>query len=160
MAKEKIPPTPPIRILKENGVDFIIHHYKYQEKGGTEVAARELGIDEHLIIKTLVMEDDRKAPLIILMHGDRSVSTKAFARHVGAKSVNPCDARVAQKHTGYIVGGTSPFGTKKQLPVYIEESILSLPGILINAGRRGLLAEMTPADLAGILKAKAVNVAR
>ena len=160
MAKEKIPATPPLRILKENGVDFIIHHYKYQEKGGTEVAAGELGIDEHRIIKTLVMEDDRKSPFIILMHGDKEVSTKALARTIGAKSVTPCDARVAQKHTGYIVGGTSPFGTKKQIPIYIEESILSLPGILINAGRRGLLTEMTQGDLAGILNAKAVNVAR
>lgn len=160
MAKNRIPATPSIRVLRENGVDFTIRTYKYQEKGGTEVAARELGIDENIIIKTLVMEDDQKIPLIILTHGDKQVSTKALARSIGAKSVEPCDAKVAQKHTGYMVGGTSPFGTKKQLPVYIEDSILNLPIILINAGRKGLLAEMTPENLVKILKAKAVNVAR
>ncbi len=160
MAKENFPLTHPVRILRENGAGFTIHQYKYQEKGGTEVAARELDINEHIIIKTLIMEDEQKTPFIILMHGDKQVSTKEMARFLGVKSVNPCDAKVAQKHTGYLVGGTSPFGTKKQLPVYIEETILSLPGILINAGKRGLLAEMTPGDLTRILKPTTVNVAR
>jgi Cys-tRNA(Pro) deacylase len=158
--KMRVPSTPPLRILKENHVDFTIYQYKYQEKGGTEVASRELGIDEQLIIKTLVMEDNQKIPFIILMHGNKQVSTKEMARFLGVKSVNPCDTKVAQKHTGYVVGGTSPFGTKKPLPVYIEESILDLPSILINCGKRGLLAEMKPKDLTKILKPISVTVAR
>lgn len=160
MAKERLPSTLPVRILMENEVDFTIYHYKYQEKGGTEVAARELDINEHIIIKTLIMEDEQKTPFIILMHGDKQVSTKEMARFLGVKSVTPCDVKVAQKHTGYLVGGTSPFGTKKQLLVYAEESIFNLPSILINAGKRGLLAEMTPGDMIRILKPITVNVAR
>lgn len=158
--KMKIPSTPPLRIFKGNHVDFTIYQYKYQEKGGTEVASRELGINEHIIIKTLVMEDEQKTPFIILMHGDKQVSTKEMARFLGVKSVNPCDAKVAQKHTGYVVGGTSPFGTKKTLPIYIEKSIFDLPNILINAGKRGLLVETNPGDLTKILKPIAVSVAR
>jgi Cys-tRNA(Pro) deacylase len=160
MSKEKFPVTPAIRFLKENQVDFIEHPYKYEEGGGTETAARSLGVDEHLVIKTLVMEDDQKKPLIVLMHGDKQVSTKNLAREIGAKSVISCDPHVALKHTGYMVGGISPFGTRKSLPVYIEETVLRLPRIFINAGRRGLLFEMSPTDLVRVLKPQPVRVAR
>ncbi len=160
MSKDHIPATPAIRALKENRVDFVPRPYKYEERGGTEVAARELGVDEHLTVKTLVMEDDGKAPFIVLMHGDREVSTKDLARVLGVKTVQPCDAASANRHTGYMVGGTSPFGTKKSLPVYVEETILSLPVIYINAGRKGLLVEMRPADMAKVLKLTPVSVAR
>jgi Cys-tRNA(Pro) deacylase len=160
MSKDHIPATPAIRALKENRVDFVPRPYKYEERGGTEVAARELGVDEHLTVKTLVMEDDGKAPFIVLMHGDREVSTKDLARVLGVKTVQPCDAASAHRHTGYMVGGTSPFGTRKSLPVYVEETILSLPVIYINAGRKGLLVEMRPADLAKVLKLTPVSVAR
>jgi Cys-tRNA(Pro) deacylase len=160
MSKDHIPATPAIRALKENRVDFVPRPYKYEERGGTEVAARELGIDEHLTVKTLVMEDDGKSPFIVLMHGDREVSTKDLARILGVKTVQPCDAASANRHTGYMVGGTSPFGTRKSLPVYVEETILNLPVIYINAGRKGLLVEMSPADLAKVLKLTPVSVAR
>ncbi len=160
MSKEHVPATPAIRVLKENGVEFVPRPYKYEDRGGTEVASRELGVAEHLTVKTLVMEDDSKAPFIILMHGDREVSTKDLARTLGVKTVYPCDPATANRHTGYMVGGTSPFGTKKALPVYVEESILSLPVIYINAGRKGLLVEMKAADLARILKPVPVKVAR
>jgi len=158
MAKEKIPSTPAIRALKEHGATFILRPYKYEERGGTAVAARELGCDEHQTVKTLVMEDEHKRPLIILMHGDREVSTKNLARSIGTKSVTPCDPAVAQKHTGYMVGGTSPFGIRRAMPIYVEESILNLPRIFINAGHRGLLAEMDPADIARILNPQPVQV--
>jgi len=160
LTKEKLPVTSAIRFLREHQVNFIERPYKYEEHGGTETAAKELGVDEHLVIKTLVMEDDEKKPFIILMHGDREVSTKELARIVGVKSVNPCDPQIALKHTGYMVGGISPFGTKKPLPVYVEEAILSLPKIFINAGRRGLLCEMSPSDLVKALNPIAVKVAR
>jgi len=160
LIKEKFPVTSAIRFLREQQVDFIERPYKYEEHGGTETAAKELGVDEHLVIKTLVMEDDNKKPFIILMHGDREVSTKELARMVGVKSVNPCDPQIALKHTGYMVGGISPFGTKKPLPVYVEETILSLPKIFINAGRRGLLAEMSPSGLVKALNPIPVQVAR
>ena len=160
MTKEKFPVTTAVRFLRENGIEFIERPYKYEEKGGTETSARALGVDKHLVIKTLVMEDDQKRPLIILMHGDREVSTKELARIVGVKSITSCTPEVALKHTGYMVGGISPFGTKKRLPIYIEETILSLPKIIINAGRRGLLCEISPADLVKILKPILVKVAR
>ena len=160
MSKDHIPATPAIRVLKDNGVDFTPRPYKYEERGGTEVAARELGVDEHLTVKTLVMEDEKKAPFIILMHGDREVSTRELARILGVKSVQPCDPAAASRHTGYMVGGTSPFGTKKVLSVYVEETILSLPAIYINAGRKGLLVEMKPADLERLLKPVPVKVSR
>jgi Cys-tRNA(Pro) deacylase len=160
MSKEHIPATPAIRVLKDNKVDFVPRPYKYEERGGTEVAARELGIDEHLAVKTLVMEDDKKEPFIVLMHGDREVSTREMARILGVKTVQPCDPATASRHTGYLVGGTSPFGTRKVLPVYAEETILSLPVIYINAGKKGLLVEMTPAELVRILKTTPVKVAR
>ncbi|HEY9159646.1 MAG TPA: Cys-tRNA(Pro) deacylase [Desulfomonilia bacterium] len=159
MPKEHFSTTSAIRVMKEKGISFTLHQYRYEEHGGTEVSARELGVDEHIIIKTLVMEDDRKVPFIILMHGDRHVSTKNMARYLGAKSVQPCDPNIAERHTGYRVGGTSPFGTRKHLKIFIESTILDLPRILINAGQRGLLAEMSPLDMAKALSTEAVNVA-
>lgn len=159
MAKERIPVTPAILFLKEKGVSFRLHRYRYEEHGGTRQSAKELGVDEHEVIKTLVMEDDRLVPLIILMHGDRQVSTKELARLMGVKSVSPCEPRTAERHTGYRVGGTSPFGTKKRLRVFMEEGIAGLPRIFINAGSRGLLAEMAPADLIRLLAPVLVKVA-
>ncbi|HOK05862.1 MAG TPA: Cys-tRNA(Pro) deacylase [Syntrophales bacterium] len=151
--------TPAIRMLRERGEDFILRPYRYEERGGTKASARELGVDEHIVVKTLVMEDDQGRPLIVLMHGDRQVSTKNLARILGVKAVNPCDPKVAEKHTGYKVGGTSPFGTRRAMPVYVEETILSLPVILINAGGRGLLMEIPPAALVRLLNPTPVNVA-
>jgi Cys-tRNA(Pro) deacylase len=159
MTKERIPVTPAILFMKKNGMAFTLRPYRYEEHGGTRVSARELGVEEHLVIKTLVMEDDRREPLIILMHGDRQVSTKALARLLGVKAVTPCDPHVAEKHTGYRVGGTSPFGTRKSIRIFMEEEIADLPVILINAGSRGLLAEMAPAELIRVLKPVAVKVA-
>ena len=144
--------------MKQNKVDFVLHPYQYEEKGGTEVASEALRVQEHKVIKTLVMEQEDRQPLLILMHGDRKVSTKALARTIGVKTVNPCDATVANKHTGYVVGGISPFGTKKPLKVYVEETILDLDRIYINAGKRGLLAEMAPEDLVRVLKPTPVKV--
>jgi Cys-tRNA(Pro) deacylase len=159
MGKEKQPATQAIRTLKESGVNFLLRPYKYQEKGGTGVAARELGVDERQVIKTLVMEDEGGNPFLILMHGDREVSTKGLARFLGVKTVIPCDPEVAHRHTGYVVGGTSPFGTRKRLKIYVEASILELPKIYINAGKKGLLAEISPKDLEPVLKPVPVNVA-
>jgi Cys-tRNA(Pro) deacylase len=160
MAKEKIPMTPAIRALKERGVDFLLCPYKYREKGGTAVAARELNVDEHLVIKTLVMEWENGDAFLILMHGDREVSTKALARALGTKTVRPCDPQKANRHTGYVVGGISPFGTRTSLNVYVEETILNLPQIYINAGKRGLLAKIRPQELEGMLTLARVKVAR
>ena len=151
--------TPGTAFLKSKGVSFTEHTYEYVEHGGTEVPAQALGVPEHAIVKTLVMEDDARKPLIVLMHGDRKVSTKNLARQAGRKSVEPCKPEVAQRHTGYQVGGTSPFGTKKPLPVYVERSILELPEIYINAGRRGLLVKLRSADLARVLDVSPVDVA-
>jgi Cys-tRNA(Pro) deacylase len=159
MSKEKLPTTQAIRVLKDERVHFTLHPYKYQERGGTSVAAKELNVDEHLTIKTLVMEDDGGEPLLVLMHGDKEVSTKNLARFLGVKTVTPCDPEVAHKHTGYVVGGISPFGTRKALKVYVETTILSLPRIYINAGKRGLLAEISPEDLRRVLNPLPVNVA-
>lgn len=151
--------TAAIRVLRANQVPFTEHPYRYQDRGGTQVSSRELGVDEHVVIKTLVMQDERKQPLIVLMHGDREVSTKNLARQIGAKTVTPCDPAVAERHTGYQVGGTSPFGTRKRLPVYVERTILDLPRIYINGGARGLLVSMAPADLVRVLSPTAVDVA-
>ncbi|MEW6669994.1 MAG: aminoacyl-tRNA deacylase [Thermodesulfobacteriota bacterium] len=159
MSKDKNPVTPAIRTLKEHGVEFILRPYKYEERGGTPVAARELGLDEHRVIKTLVMEDETKNPFLVLMHGDREVSTKGLARHLQVKSVRPCDPETAHRHTGYLVGGTSPFGTRKALKVYVERSILELPSIYINAGKKGLLAEISPVVLRNVLDLTPVQVA-
>ena len=159
MTKEKFPTTQAIRTLKENGVDFSLCPYNYEEKGGTTAAAKELNVVESLVIKTLVMEDEKGNPLLILMHGDKKVSTKALARTLKVKTVKPCEPQVAHKHTGYFVGGISPFGTRRPLKVYIEASIMDLPNIYINAGKKGLLAEMSPGDLARILNPTSVSVA-
>ena len=145
--------------LRGQGVTFSEFSYRYEERGGTPVASRELGVPEHAVVKTLVMEDDTRAPLIVLMHGDREVSTKALARQIGARSVAPCKPEVATRHTGYLVGGTSPFGTRKPLSVYIERSILDLPTIYINGGSRGFLLGVAPADITRVLNATPVDVA-
>jgi Cys-tRNA(Pro) deacylase len=159
LTKEHFSTTPAIRMMKEKGITFVLHPYKYEEKGGTEVAARELRVDEYQVVKTLVMEDDKKAPFIIVMHGNRHVSTKNMARVLGVKSVNACDPKSAERHTGYMVGGTSPFGTRKSLPVYVEATVLELPRIFINAGKKGLLAQMAPSELQRVLGATPVTVA-
>ena len=151
--------TPAQAFLKAQKVPFSEHEYEYVERGGTEVPAQALGVPEHAIVKTLVMEDEAKKPLIILMHGDRKVSTKNLARQAGRKSIEPCAPEAAQRHTGYQVGGTSPFGTKKALPVYVERSILDLPEIYINGGRRGLLVKISSADLTRVLRVSPVDVA-
>lgn len=154
-----VPATPAIHILKQHHVPFSEHEYRYEDRGGTAVSARALGVDEHVVIKTLVMEDDRKQPLIVLMHGDREVSTRNLARQIGRKSVAPCAPDVAQKHTGYLVGGTSPFGTRKPLPVFMERSIADLDRIFINGGARGFLVSLTPSDVIRVLSPQLVDVA-
>jgi Cys-tRNA(Pro) deacylase len=137
--------------LKKHHVNFTEHEYRYEARGGTAVSSRELGVDEHSVIKTLVMEDERKKPLIVLMHGDREVSTKNLARQIGAKTIMPCAPDVAQRHSGYMVGGTSPFGTRKAMPIYMERTIADLERIYINGGRRGFLVAMAPSDLIRVL---------
>jgi Cys-tRNA(Pro) deacylase len=159
VAREKMPVTAAIRVLRAAGVATTDHPYDYEEKGGTAVSARELGVDEHSVVKTLVMEDDRKKPLIVLMHGDREVSTKELARAIGVKSVTPCSPEGAHRHSGYIVGGISPFGTRHPMPIYMEVTILDLPKIYINGGRRGFLVGMRPGDVARILSTVPVRVA-
>lgn len=151
--------TPAVHHLRRHHVEFTEHEYRYEEHGGTRVSARELGIDEHAVIKTLVMEDESARPLIVLMHGDREVSTKQLARQAGRKTISPCDPAVAQRHTGYMVGGTSPFGTRKALPVYLERSIADLERVFINGGRRGFLVSLAPADIVRVLNATLVDVA-
>ncbi len=157
--KTDYPSTPAVHFLRAKKVEFIPHLYPWEEHGGTERAAAMLGVDEHDVIKTLVMQSDPRHPLLMLMHGDREVSTKELARAIGAKHVEPCDPAVAQKHTGYLVGGISPFGTRSQMPVYVEITILDLPRIYINGGRRGFLVEIDPAELVRTLGAQPVNVA-
>jgi Cys-tRNA(Pro) deacylase len=151
--------TPATAFLKAKEVPFTQHTYDYVEHGGTEVPAKSLGVPEHQIVKTLVMEDEAKKPLVVLMHGDRKVSTKNLARQAGRKSVEPCAPEVAQRHTGYQIGGTSPFGMRKPLPVFVERSILELAEIYINGGRRGLLVRIGSADLARVLSVSPVDVA-
>lgn len=151
--------TPATQLLKANKVEFTEHPYDYVEHGGTEESARQLGLDEHAVIKTLVMQDQDAKPLIVLMHGDCKVSTKNLARQIGAKSVEPCKPEVANRHSGYLVGGTSPFGTKRAMPVYIEESILALPRIAINGGRRGYLVQLAPEACRRLLNAQPVQCA-
>ena len=153
------PITPAVRLLREKGVAFEPHLYDYVEHGGTRHSAEELGVDEHAVVKTLVMETDAKKPLLVLMHGDREVSTKQLARTLGVKSVHPCDFAQAQKHTGYLVGGTSPFGTRAHLPVYVERTIFELPVIYINGGKRGFLVSIDPKVLRDVLKVEEVEVA-
>ena len=153
------PITPAIRVLREKRVAFEPHLYDYVEHGGTRHSAEALGVDEHAVVKTLVMETDAKKPLIVLMHGDREVSTKQLARHLGVKSIHPCDFAQAQKHTGYLVGGTSPFGTRARMPVYAERTIFDLPKIYINGGKRGFLVSIDPNVLRDVLKVVEVEVA-
>jgi Cys-tRNA(Pro) deacylase len=153
------PMTPAIRALRQNKIAFNPHLYAYQEHGGTERSAEELGVEEHAVIKTLVMETDSREPLIVLMHGDREVSTKDLARRLGVKRVLPCDPAVAQRHTGYQVGGTSPFGTRKPLAVYAEKTIFAQPIIYINGGKRGFLVSIQPNDLKRALSVTEVEVA-
>jgi Cys-tRNA(Pro) deacylase len=155
----KAPVTQAIRVLREHQVEFSEHLYKYEDKGGTLVSSRELGVDEHCVIKTLVMEDDRKQPLIILMHGDKEVSIRNLARQIGARHVEPCDPKTADRHSGYMVGGTSPFGTRHPMPVYMESGIAALPRIFINGGKRGFLIGIAPADLIRVLQPVMVEVA-
>lgn len=158
MAKEKFPVTPAIRLLREKKAAFTEHLYAYEEKGGTAVSSRELGVDEHAVIKTLVMEDEAARPLIVLMHGDRQVSTKELARQIGCKTVSPCAPATADKHSGYQVGGTSPFATRKAMPVYLEETIAELPRIYINGGKRGFLIGLEPGELIRVLQPTLVRV--
>ena len=151
--------TPATQMLRAAGVPFTEHPYDYVEHGGTAESARQLGVQEHAVVKTLVMQDDKAQPLIVLRHGDRQVSTKNLAREIGVKSVQPCTPEVAQRHSGYLVGGTSPFGLRKALPVWVEAGVLALPRICINGGRRGFLVGLAPEVLTRLLGAKAVNCA-
>ena len=153
------PETPATRFLKTHRVAHSNHLYAYEEHGGTSVSARELGVDEHAVVKTLVMQDEAAKPLIVLMHGDRQVGTKNLARAIGAKTIEPCPPEVAQRHSGYLVGGTSPFGTRRAMPVYVQASVLSLPRILINGGQRGYLVGLAPQVLVDRLGALAVECA-
>lgn len=151
--------TPATVYLKAQKVAFTEHEYAYVEHGGTEVSAKSLGVPEHAVVKTLVMQDEAAKPLIVLMHGDRKVSTKNLARQAGRKRIEPCKPEVAQRHTGYQVGGTSPFGTRKKLPVYLERSIIELPKIYINGGRRGFLVGIAPEEIVRTLAPHLVSVA-
>ena len=151
--------TPATAFLRAHGVSFSEHVYDYVEHGGTEESARQLGVPEHAVVKTLVMQDDKAQPLLVLMHGDKQVSTKNLARQIGAKSVEPCKPDVAQRHSGYQVGGTSPFGTRKPMPVFVEATVLDLAQICINGGRRGYLVGIAPQVLTQLLGAKPVSCA-
>jgi Cys-tRNA(Pro) deacylase len=157
--KEHVSETPATSFLRKHAVEFSEHPYAYEEHGGTAVSARALGVPEHDVVKTLVMQDEATRPLIVLMHGDCKVSTKNLARAIGCKSVEPCKPEVAQRHSGYLVGGTSPFGIRKAMPVYVEESILTLEKIYINGGRRGYLVGIAPGVLVEVLGAKPVQCA-
>jgi Cys-tRNA(Pro) deacylase len=154
----KYPVTQGIRFLRAAKVSYTPYLYAYEDRGGTEVAARELGLDEHATIKTLIMEDENEAPLIVLMHGDQEVSAKELARVIGVKRIKPCEPVTATKHSGYLVGGISPFGTRRKMPVYMEATILNLPKVYINGGKRGFLVEMDPQDLVKLLEPKLVKV--
>jgi len=153
------PITPAVRVLREQKVEFAPQLYDYEERGGTSHSAAALGVDEHAVVKTLIMETDARKPLIVLMHGDREVSTKQLARALKVKTVQPCDPATAQKHTGYLVGGTSPFGTRARLPVYVERTIFELPRIYINGGKRGFLVEIEPRVLSELLPVEEVEIA-
>jgi Cys-tRNA(Pro) deacylase len=151
--------TTALRELRKHGVRFVAHEYRHEEHGGTRTAAAQLGVDEHAIVKTLVMEDEARKPVIVLMHGDREVSTRELARQIGAREVVPASASKVESHTGYVPGGVSPFGTRKKLPVYVEESVLALDGVHVNGGKRGFLVRISPADLVRVLSPVAVRVA-
>ena len=156
---KSLPVTNAIRVLREHGVEWTDHPYAYEERGGTAVSARSLGVPEHACVKTLIMEDDAKRPMIVLMHGDREVSTRNLARILGVKSVQPCAPAVADRHSGYQVGGTSPFGTRRPMPVYLQQTIAELPYLYVNGGRRGYLVGMTPAALIRVLQPTLVDIA-
>jgi len=158
-ADSHAPETPATRFLQQHRVAHSNHLYDYEEHGGTKVSSRELNVPEHHVVKTLVMEDEAAKPLMVLMHGDRKVSTKELARQAGVKKIAPCTPEVAQRHTGYMVGGTSPFGTKKTIPVFLQKSILDLPLVYINGGRRGYLVGVHPHDILRVLKPTIVEVA-
>jgi Cys-tRNA(Pro) deacylase len=158
VSKHKTPATSAVRQLRASNVAFTDHLYEYEEKGGTAVSARELGVPEHAVVKTLIMEDDAKNPLIVLMHGNLKVSTKELARIIGVKTIAPCNPETANRHSGYVVGGTSPFGTRKKMPIFMEESILMLPKIYINGGKRGYLVGIAPDEVLRILAPKIVKV--
>ncbi|MEN9417601.1 MAG: Cys-tRNA(Pro) deacylase [Pseudomonadota bacterium] len=151
--------TPATRWLRAHAVAFTEHPYDYVEHGGTAESARQLGLDEHTVVKTLVMHDERAQPLVVLMHGDRQVSTKNLARAIGAKAVEPCRPEVAQRHSGYLVGGTSPFGLRKPMPVWVEDSVLALPKVHVNGGQRGYLVGVSPRVFVEVLGARAVSCA-
>ena len=155
----KAPSTPATRLLREKNLAYTEHLYRYEERGGTAVSASQLGVDEHAVVKTLVMEDDTGAPLIVLQHGDREVSVKALARQLGRKTIAPCKPEVAQRHSGYLVGGTSPLGTRKTMPIYVERSVLDLPTIYVNGGSRGFLVGVEPKALVSLLSATPVDAA-
>ena len=159
MAHPDYPVTPAVRFLRDREIEFEPHLYQYQEHGGTRVAALELGVSEHILVKTLVMETDQHKPLLVLMHGDREVSTRQLARLLQVKSVTPCSERAATRLTGYLIGGTSPFGTRTAMPVYVERSIFELPRMLINGGKRGFLVEIDPLVLRGTLPVTEVDIA-
>lgn len=158
MSKENYPITTAIRALRAAKLSFEAHLYPYEERGGTAASARALGVEEHRVIKTLIMEDEQKKPLIALMHGDAEVSTKNLARHLGVKTIAPCAPDVADRHSGYQVGGTSPFGTRKRMPIYAQASILELPRIYINGGKRGFLVEVEPKAALKLLGATLVEM--
>jgi Cys-tRNA(Pro) deacylase len=155
----RVSETPATQALRRVGVDFTEHPYDYVDQGGTAESARQLSVPEHQVIKTLVMQDDKAQPLIVLMHGDCQVSTKNLAREIGAKSVEPCKPDVAQRHSGYLVGGTSPFGMRKAMPVYVEASVLELPRVFVNGGQRGFLVGLVPQVFVQLLQARAVRCA-
>ncbi|AMO37364.1 MULTISPECIES: Cys-tRNA(Pro) deacylase [Thauera] len=161
MSRQNIhaPETPATRFLRQHGVAHSNHLYEYEEHGGTTVSSRELNVSEHAVVKTLIMENENAQPLVVLMHGDRKVSTKELARQIGCKHVEPCKPEVANRHTGYLVGGTSPFATRKTMPVYMERTILELPLVYINGGRRGFLVGLHPHDILRVLKPTLVEVA-
>jgi Cys-tRNA(Pro) deacylase len=159
MAKDKHPVTMAVRALRAANVSFEPYVYAWQPHGGTRASSEALGVDEHTVIKTLIMEDDRRQPLCVLMHGDREVSTKNLARQLGVKSIAPCPPEVADRHSGYQVGGTSPFGLRRSMPVYLERSVLDLPRIYINGGARGFLVALDPKDLERVLSPTLVDVA-
>ena len=159
MARVNLPSTPATRLLKAQGIPYTEHPYRYEEHGGTAVCARELGVPEHAVVKTLILEDETGRPLIVLMHGDQDVSLKALARQLGVKQALLCKPEVANRHSGYLVGGTSPFGTRKAMPVHMERSILELERVYVNGGSRGFLVGVAPADLVKLLRPVLVEVA-
>ena len=158
MARVALPSTSATRLLKAQQVAYSEHPYRYEEHGGTQASARELGVAEHAVIKTLILEDEAGKPLVVLMHGDLEVSTKALARQLGCRSVQLCQPEVANRHSGYLVGGTSPFGTRKVMPIYVEQSILELERLYINGGSRGFLVGLSPAELVRVLRPVSVQV--